>query len=143
MSSPRQNKYKSTLKFVHTTNTTTSNPAIRSPKKRCCLHYLILKLLYFIRFILIHPGLQNHRRGDSYFNSDVDAYANEAVVGLKTFDMSSIAAAATATGTPQINLSTNFPCYFVRISVVIFLLLIYCITILFLLYYYGYEIIII
>lgn len=41
-------------------------------------------------FVPRHPmAKMSHRRGDSYFNSDVDMYANEAV-----FDMKDIAAAA-------------------------------------------------
>ena len=54
---------------------------------------------------------QNHRRGNSYFNSDVEAYANDAVVGMKAFDMSNIADAATALSKYNIllNLTHSFP----------------------------------
>lgn len=40
------------------------------------------------------PREKNHRRGDSYFNSDVDMYANEVLVGMKAFDMQNLANAA-------------------------------------------------
>lgn len=40
------------------------------------------------------PKEKNHRRGDSYFNSDVDMYANEVLVGMKAFDMQNLANAA-------------------------------------------------
>mmetsp|Transcript_25887 Transcript_25887/g.35618 ORF Transcript_25887/g.35618 Transcript_25887/m.35618 type:complete len:259 (+) Transcript_25887:1669-2445(+) len=49
------------------------------------------------------PKEKNHRRGDSYFNSDVDMYANEAVVGMKAFDMQNIAAAATALNVEEVD----------------------------------------
>eukprot|EP01036_Dinobryon_divergens_P030979 gene30979-40309_t len=47
-----------------------------------------------------HPLPKNHRRGNSYFNSDVEAYANDAIVG---FDMSNIAAAATALNVEEVD----------------------------------------
>ena len=68
--------------------------------------HITINQLPLLHIDLFH-SVQNHRRGNSYFNSDVEAYANDAIVG---FDMSNIAAAATALS--KIHFSITF--YFTK-----------------------------
>lgn len=41
-----------------------------------------------------HPQLKTHRRGGSYFNSDIGDYGSEALRGLNDFDMTNLASMA-------------------------------------------------